>query len=130
MPILLLGREMVGDERLELSFIRFRSEELPLAESPKEGLSWVRSEMENGRMACERIVAVSVSHRGIVSQVAESEGIEPLTFRVTPVFETGCRPFSGTLRVWRRGRESNPVGFSADLRSRQIAHLAHLSVRR
>ena len=29
-------------------------------------------------------------------RLEEGEGIEPLALRATPVFETGCRPFSGT----------------------------------
>ena len=48
MPIRLLGREMVGDVGIEPTFFRFRSEELSLAESPKKGLAWVRSEMAHG----------------------------------------------------------------------------------
>ena len=32
-------------------------------------------------------------------RLEEGEGIEPLALRATPVFETGCRPFSGTLLI-------------------------------
>jgi hypothetical protein len=44
-----------------------------------------------------------------VVSAEESGGIEPLTREVTPVFGTGYRPFSGTLRG-RAAEGLNPAG--------------------
>jgi hypothetical protein len=55
-------REMVGDAGLEPAFFRFRSEELSVSRVPSRELAWAWSEMENGRMACERIIQSTVTH--------------------------------------------------------------------
>lgn len=41
------------------------------------------------------------------SRLAESGGIEPLAFWTTPIFRTGCRPFSGALQNWSQAAELN-----------------------
>ena len=45
-------------------------------------------------------------------KLEEGEGIEPLAVRATPVFGTGCRPFSGTLLIEDDEHPFDSIAFS------------------
>ncbi len=82
-------------------------------------VSWSRpSDLNRDQTDFESVASASWAR----ARLAESEGIEPLGFQPTPVFGTGCRPFSGTLRVAERpgvepGRVYNPNCLAGSLRT-------------
>ncbi len=59
----------------------------------------LRATADSPRSATTRVYLAEAHVNCIGRRLEEGEGIEPLALRATPVFETGCRPFSGTLLI-------------------------------